>query len=64
MRSLESTALLRLHLEVCFKDLEEKYACISIKKSDPVLSYRETVSEESNVLCLPKSSKKHNRLYI
>ena len=34
-----------LHLEICLKDLEEDHACIPIKKSDPVVSYRETVSE-------------------
>ena len=34
------------------------------QKSDPVVSYRETVSEESNVLCLSKSPNKHNRLYM
>ncbi|NWH77491.1 EF2 factor, partial [Piaya cayana] len=51
-----------LHLEICLKDLEEDHACIPIKKSDPVVSYRETVSEESNVMCLSKSPNKHNRL--
>ena len=35
-----------------------------LQKSDPVVSYRETVSEESNVLCLSKSPNKHNRLYM
>lgn len=29
-----------------------------------MVSYRETVSEESNVLCLSKSPNKHNRLYM
>ncbi|KAH0625965.1 hypothetical protein JD844_034361 [Phrynosoma platyrhinos] len=53
-----------LHLEICLKDLEEDHACIPIKKSDPVVSYRETVSEESGVLCLSKSPNKHNRLYM
>ncbi|XP_063309949.1 elongation factor 2-like isoform X1 [Pelobates fuscus] len=53
-----------LHLEICLKDLEEDHACIPIKKSDPVVSYRETVSEESNQLCLAKSPNKHNRLYM
>lgn len=53
-----------LHLEICLKDLEEDHACIPIKKSDPVVSYRETVSEESSVLCLSKSPNKHNRLYM
>jgi len=28
------------------------------------VSYRETVSEESNVMCLSKSPNKHNRLYM
>lgn len=29
-----------------------------------MVSYRETVSEESNVMCLSKSPNKHNRLYM
>uniref|UniRef100_A0A915DU99 Tr-type G domain-containing protein n=1 Tax=Ditylenchus dipsaci TaxID=166011 RepID=A0A915DU99_9BILA len=32
-------------------------------KSDPVVSYRETVTEESSVMCLAKSANKHNRLF-
>lgn len=38
--------------------------CLPPQKSDPVVSYRETVSEESNVMCLSKSPNKHNRLYM
>merc|ERR1712226_1306622 len=53
-----------LHLEICLKDLEEDHAQIELKKSDPVVSYRETVSEESNQTCLPKSPNKHNRLFM
>jgi len=53
-----------LHLEICLKDLEEDHACIPIKISDPVVSYRETVSEESDIMCLAKSPNKHNRLYM
>jgi len=53
-----------LHLEICLKDLEEDHACIPLKKSDPVVSYRETVSEESDRICLSKSPNKHNRLYM
>ena len=53
-----------LHLEICLKDLEEDHACIPLKKSDPVVSYRETVSEESTVMCLSKSPNKHNRLFM
>uniref|UniRef100_A0A672T276 Eukaryotic translation elongation factor 2 n=1 Tax=Sinocyclocheilus grahami TaxID=75366 RepID=A0A672T276_SINGR len=53
-----------LHLEICLKDLEEDHACIPLKKSDPVVSYRETVSDESDQVCLSKSPNKHNRLYM
>lgn len=44
--------------------MEEDHACIPLKKSDPVVSYRETVSEESDQVCLSKSPNKHNRLYM
>ncbi|XP_014614739.1 PREDICTED: elongation factor 2-like, partial [Polistes canadensis] len=53
-----------LHLEICLKDLEEDHACILIKKSDPVVSYRETIAEQSNQMCLSKSPNKHNRLFM
>jgi len=53
-----------LHLEICLKDLEEDHAGIPLNKSPPVVSYRETVCEESNQVCLSKSPNKHNRLYL
>merc|ERR1712018_536328 len=53
-----------LHLEICLKDLEEDHAQIPLKKSDPVVSYRETVTEESSIMCLAKSPNKHNRLFM
>jgi len=53
-----------LHLEVCLKDLEEDHAGIPLRKSDPVVSYRETVSDLSHKECLSKSPNKHNRLYM
>jgi len=53
-----------LHLEICLKDLEEDHACIPLKKSDPVVSYRETVQTESSTTCLSKSPNKHNRLFM
>jgi len=53
-----------LHLEICLKDLEEDHACIPLRKSEPVVSYRETVSEESDRMCLSKSPNKHNRLFM
>jgi len=53
-----------LHLEICLKDLEEDHAQIPLIKSDPVVSYRETVDGESSEMCLSKSPNKHNRLYM
>jgi len=44
--------------------LEEDHAGIPIKKSDPVVSYRETVNDESTETCLSKSPNKHNRLFM
>ena len=52
------------HLEICLKDLEEGHAQIPLKKSGPVVSYRETVYEESSIMCLFKSPNKHNRLFM
>ena len=53
-----------LHLEICLKDLEEDHAGVPLRKSDPVVSYRETVGGESSMMCLSKSPNKHNRLYM
>merc|ERR1711998_427924 len=53
-----------LHVEICLKDLEEDYAQVPLIKADPVVSYRETVQEESSQTCLSKSPNKHNRLYF
>jgi len=53
-----------LHLEICLKDLEEDHAGIPIKTGDPVVSYRETVAELSDIMCLSKSPNKHNRLFM
>ena len=52
-----------LHVEICLKDLEEEYAKCPIKKGDPVVSYKETVIEESSQVCLSKSPNKHNRIF-
>lgn len=47
-----------------FQDLEEDHAGIPLKKSDPVVSYRETVNDASSRVCLSKSPNKHNRLFF
>jgi len=54
-----------LHLEICLKDLEEDFMKgTPIIKGDPVVSFRETVTEESDRMCLSKSPNKHNRLFM
>merc|ERR1719450_461900 len=53
-----------LHVEICLKDLRDEYAQCDFIMGDPVVSYRETVTAESNQTCLSKSPNKHNRLYV
>jgi len=53
-----------LHLEICMKDLQEDHAGVPLKISDPVVSFRETVTAESDQMCLSKSPNKHNRVYM
>ena len=51
-----------LHVEICINDLVNEYCQIEIIKSDPIVSYRETVNELSNT-AMSKSSNNHNRLF-
>lgn len=52
-----------LHLEICLKDLQEEFMGTEVKISEPVVSYRETITAESSKTCLSKSPNKHNRLF-
>jgi len=53
-----------LHLEICLKDLQEDFMNgAPLKISEPVVSFRETVTDISSVQCLSKSANKHNRLF-
>jgi elongation factor 2 len=53
-----------LHLEICLQDLQNDFMGTEVKVSDPVVSFRETMSEHSNQTCLAKSANKHNRLFV
>jgi elongation factor 2 len=53
-----------LHLEICIKDLREFCGNIELRTSEPVVPYRESVSEKSAEPCLAKSANKLNRLYM
>lgn len=50
-----------LHVEICINDLINEYAQIEIIKSDPIVSYKETVRAKSST-AMSKSSNNHNRL--
>jgi len=52
-----------LHVEICLNDLEKDFACCEIIKSDPIVTFKETVTEKSNIVCMAKSPNKHNRIY-
>jgi len=54
-----------LHLEICLKDLQEDYMNgAKLKISEPVVSFCETVTTESDKMCLAKSPNKHNRIFM
>eukprot|EP00828_Plagiopyla_frontata_P040441 TRINITY_DN548_c0_g1_i9.p1 TRINITY_DN548_c0_g1~~TRINITY_DN548_c0_g1_i9.p1 ORF type:complete len:838 (+),score=120.31 TRINITY_DN548_c0_g1_i9:135-2648(+) len=53
-----------LHVEICLKDLRDDYTQgMAIIASDPIVTFKETVTEKSSQMCLAKSPNKHNRLY-
>jgi elongation factor 2 len=53
-----------LHLEICLQDLQNDFMGTEVKVSDPVVSFRETVTEKSPTTLLSKSPNKHNRLFV
>ncbi len=52
-----------LHLEIVLQDLRSIVGA-EIVISDPVVSYRETVTAASSKVCLAKSPNRHNRMYM
>jgi len=53
-----------LHVEICLNDLENDHAGVPLRKSEPVVGYRETITAESSMIALSKSQNKHNRLFV
>ncbi|KAK9942738.1 hypothetical protein M0R45_008387 [Rubus argutus] len=54
-----------LHLEICLKDLQDDFmGGAEIVKSDPAVSFCETVLEKSSLTVMSKSPNKHNHLYM
>lgn len=53
-----------LHIETCLYDLLNKYTHnLEIVKSEPIVSYKETVLKKSEFACMVKTANNHNRLY-
>jgi elongation factor 2 len=54
-----------LHLEICIKDLRDDFMKgAPIKMGRPVVSFSETIANETSQTCMGKSPNKHNRLYL
>jgi len=53
-----------LHIEICLNDLQNEFTNIELVTTDPIVTYCETVTEESSQMCMAKSPNKHNRLYM
>jgi elongation factor 2 len=51
-----------LHIEICLNDLENDFAGVPIIRSDPVVTFKETMTEVSSQTAMAKSQNKHNRL--
>jgi elongation factor 2 len=53
------------HMRVLQRDLEKEFLDgIALTWGAPSVQYRETVTDESNQICLSKSPNKHNRLFV
>lgn len=53
-----------LHVEICLNDLQSEFSNIELIKTDPIVTYCETVTAESDKIAMAKSPNKHNRLYM
>jgi len=54
-----------LHLEICLKDLRDDFMRgAPLVVSEPVVSFSETITDETKNVCISKSPNKHNRIYM
>eukprot|EP01130_Rhizamoeba_saxonica_P017559 TRINITY_DN8540_c0_g1_i1.p1 TRINITY_DN8540_c0_g1~~TRINITY_DN8540_c0_g1_i1.p1 ORF type:complete len:816 (-),score=159.99 TRINITY_DN8540_c0_g1_i1:52-2499(-) len=54
-----------LHLEVCLRDLQNDFCNgMEIMRSEPLVSFKETLTIETPDFCMAKSPNKHNRIYM
>lgn len=53
-----------LHMEICINDLKDFMKGTELIVKEPVVSFRESVLQESSIIALAKSPNNHNRLYM
>jgi small GTP-binding protein len=53
---LQLAALGELHLQRCVKDLTQRFACVELRVSPPILSFLETVSETAEPVTAPSAA--------
>ncbi|KAI3385125.1 hypothetical protein SNEBB_002583 [Seison nebaliae] len=53
-----------LHLEIIFNDLQNFYAKCKLKSSEPIVSFREGILEQSKFVAISKSANNHNKLMV
>lgn len=52
-----------LHVEICLKNLREQFAGVDLDFGEPVVQYKETITEESK-MCFAKTQNRHNKFYL
>jgi elongation factor 2 len=53
-----------LHVEICVNDLKEYMQGANLIISPPIVTFKETVTTNSSMVCLSKSANKHNRIFM
>jgi elongation factor 2 len=53
-----------LHVEICINDLINEYAKIEIIKSNPIVSYNETVSDQGRAVHVQVSQQAQQTLHL
>lgn len=53
-----------LHLEICLAELEKTHARCALKIATPIVTYRETITAESEKTAFTKTTNKHNKFFM
>ena len=53
-----------LHVEICLDDLQNEYAKGELKKNDPIVNHKMTITQLVNEMCLSKAKNMHYRIFM